>query len=525
MAITLNNTPLSLYLSRNQAVFRFLCPDAIATAGVQESRFAIISAAIPQDDTLTIAWSFDSVDYSVEFTFKNSPDADLYEIESNGTAPDSAYIEDTLIPGLLSHPDISQFFDIDVEQDTFFGFRLTSRVSGPISLTVVADDFTLTAGGTAGVAESREPDYLASAWLYVAPQHNSDLDEFTKLGEFELYPDADGLTDIDVQQLLDDFFTTPETPTATADAPVLCTELLRRFYLLYGQKFGDPVARKKQTRTDIFEVAKGGMTNSEFIGANGGFFKNPIRSRTLSLRLRREAGQDQEDWIFFYFSAATTDLRLRCVLHYTDGTTQTEFLWQGEDLDSGNIYQCAAGFTQAGVKALADTAEKRCYKYILTVGAGDFAPAIQPVTFYVMPYDHLEVIIEFENSLGAIESWRMTGQRSLSGNITAEQYRRALPATPDAEFQQLLSFNEQDQPIINITTGMLSKSDALAYRDLLKSRHKWIRKGTARIPFRTDPQPYDVDRESLEADYSRSYTFQAILAPERSVSAVDPVWP
>ena len=527
MAITLNNTPLGIYLSRNQAVFQLLCGDAIDTAAVREHRWRVISAAIPEDDTLTIAWSFDDVDYSVVFTFKDAPDAALYEIISNGTAPDQVYIEDSLIPGLLTHPDISEFFDIAVEEDTLFGFRLTSRVSGPITLTITADDFATSGGATSGVVGVREPNYLASAWLYVSNAHISELDEYTKLGEFELYPDAANLADIDVSQLLDDFFTEPETPTATTNAPVLCTKITRNFYLLYGQKFGNTVARKKQTRTDIFTVLKGGMTNSEFINFGPRLSFNNTGWRFLSLRREREVSEAQKDWLFIH----TGSVRLRSVsmgaeIFYTDGTTNAGNIWAGQAFEKNMTYQMSVGFTETGIKAAAISAGKTCYKYTLQVGGiGSFSAVSLKTTFRVALPDYLEVIVEYENSLGGIESWRMTGERALAGGITAEQYRRTLGATPDAGFQQLLSFNEQDQATLSINTGPLSRTDALAYRDLLRARHKWIVKGTARIPFRTDPQSYAVDQETADADHSRAFTFQAILAPEKSISIDDPVWP
>lgn len=476
---------------------------------------------------MTIGWSYQDVGYTVEFTFKDAPDAAEYEILSSGTAPNQAYIEDTLIPGLLAHPDIAEFFNISVEQDTFFGFRLTSRVDGPISLTGAAVGIAASSASTTGVAGVRETDYLASAWLYVAQEYNSPFNEFTKLGEFELYPDADNKAEIDLQQLLDDTFTEPETPTATTNAPVLCTKLTRDFFVLYGQKFGNPVDRKNQTRTAVFRAIKAGMTHSEFLSSAAKLNFTTTGWRFLTLRMRREVSEAQKDWLFIHAGpTALSSGSLNYQLFYTDGTTASGQLWSGRALLAGNTYQMAAGYTQAGLKTIADAASKTAYKYTLQVGGVGGASALsEKATFYIMPYDHLEVVVQFENSLGGIDSWRFTGSRALSGNITAEHYRRSLPGGAAADFQQLLSFNEQDQPTITLSTGPLGKSDALAFRDFLRSRHKWITKGTARIPFITNAQEYSVDQESTEADYTRSFTFTAVLAPERAVSIGDPVWP
>jgi hypothetical protein len=521
MAITLDTTPRGAYLSRNQVAFQFDCPDAVDTPSVSEYRFSIISTLLEENDTLQITWSYEGTDYDITFTFKDVPDANLYEILSNSTAPDRGYIENTLIPALLSHPDIAQFFDIAVEEDTFFGFRLTSRVEGPITLAFTATGFTFTEGSTAGVVEVRAADYLASAWVYVAQAHNSPLDEFTKLEEIELYPDLAGKAVIDVSEILDAYFSTPETPTDTTNAPVVCTQVFRKFFILYGQKFGDPVERKKQSRTDILTVIKGGMTHAEWLSTEGNTFDHPLFRRLHTLRLRREVSANQNDWLFLTPGTDLADTLLRAVLYYTDGTTETADLWTGQSLTAFTTYQFAAGFTQAGIKAIADTAAKTCYKYTLQVGQNPslFAARSERATFYLQPYHTLATVFEYENSLGGIESWRMVGNRFLTGATSSDEYRRMLPPLADALFEELTSYNEEDNLSITFNTGPMHKSDALAFRDFLRSRHKWvITPEGSRLPFRTPGQDYSLDSQNTEADYTRNHEFRAVFAPTKGVS-------
>jgi hypothetical protein len=528
MAITLENTPLALYLSRNQCAFQFNCADVINTAEVKERRFSIISSAIGQDDTLAITWSHDSIDYVVDFTFKTSPNADLFEIITSASASSAEeYVINSLIPGLLSHPDIAEFFDVSLEEDTFFGFRLTSRVAGPISLAFAAVGFTSTEAGTVGVAEIRETDYLASAWIYMANAQDSDLRDFTKIGEVELYPAADNLADIDVGEILDSFFTDPETPTATNNAPVICAAIKRDFFVLFGQKFGNPLARKKQSRTPILRVIKGGMRHAEFIAAAGKINFNTTGWRVLTLRTRREVAETQSDWIFIHAGPAeVATASLNYQLFFTDGTSATGQLWSGKTLAAGNTYQMAAGYTHAGLKGIANGAGKIGYKYTLQVGGVSGASALsEKITFYVMPEDALATVMQYENTLGAIESWRFIGNRSLGGSKSSQQYRRPLQNLAGAEFQELLSFNEQDTPQITFSTGPMSQSDALAFRDFLRSRHKWLlADGDYRIPFRIADTNYQLDGENMDADYTRNFEFTAILAPSKGVSSANEPW-
>ena len=109
MAVILSSAP-ALALSRNQIPFVFDCPDAITTAGVAESIQAKMAYNPAADQILAFAWTWAGVDYTASFTFKAVPDGDLYEIET-GTA-DLIYIDGEIVPGLLSNPDLAQFFKI-----------------------------------------------------------------------------------------------------------------------------------------------------------------------------------------------------------------------------------------------------------------------------------------------------------------------------------------------------------------------------------------------------------------------------
>ncbi len=529
MAINFNNTPLPIYFSRNQVAFRLDCSDVINTAGVQESRAAIISSELANDDTLTITWSHESIDYSAAFTFKTSPNAENFEILANtGSPPSQDYIINTLIPGLLSHPDIAQFFDARVEEDTFFGFRLISRVGGPITLAFAINGFTASELSTAGVLEVRETDYLATAWVYMANEHNSTLSDFTKIGELELYPAANNLASIDISEILDSFFTAPEIPTSTTNALVECTEINREFFLLIGQKFGDPVARKKQVRSDVLRVLKGGVRHPEFLEETNELTLPPYNGKYLTLRTTREVAADQLDWLFICPHKDDTEGAVQVQLFYTDYSTTTQLLWGGQTVERFKTYQFAAGFTQAGIKAIADGEGKTCYKYTLQFGedAGIlFIPRSELATFYVMPDDHLATVMHYENTLGGVESWQFIGNRFLAGSKSSQSYRTPLEDFATVDFQELSSYNEEDTPQLVFNTGPMSQSDALAFRDFLRSRHKWliIPEGD-RLPFRIADTNYRLDSENMDSDFSRNFEFTAILAPAKGVSRSNEPW-
>lgn len=540
MAIELRNFIPSSVLSRNQIPAVFDCPDVINTEGAQESITVNMNFNPQNDDVLEFEWSYNGVTYTATFTFKDSPDADLYEIETGTT--NSSYILYTVIPGLLSHPDLFEFFDFELWEDApSEGFTLTARsqYTGPLSLQITIEGNPIaTESTTTGVAPVIETDYLASVWLNISPAYNSELWDYQRIGELELFPDNDNRADIDLAGLLDAHFTTPETPTDTTGAAVVCTELTRKFYLAFGQKFGDPVERKKQFISGPYTVCKGGVRHLDFPDYDLG-------DEFLTIRTVRYVDAEQKDWLVWHhqYKGSMWDVALRADIYYTDGAQSSQNLWvdTGQTMQFGYTYQMQAGLVESGIKAIADGVSKTVAYYDLYLVAKDPGSAsIEAVTnagykvrFIIKSPDSLTVYFLYENTVGGHESWAMIGSRVYKGSKTSNEYRRPLlankesditPANAAATFQELISFNEQDQPALQFNTGPMSQTDALAFPDFLRSRHKYIKVGSDWVPFRIPDTEYQVDQENIQADYTREQTFTALLAPSKGVSNLKSLW-
>lgn len=534
--IAITNTLRDLYFSRNAVPVTLDLSDYVTTPGVLTERRLLFPGATEAGDSFTISWTVDGVDYEVTVTVASPADAEEYEmIPGSG----SNYAQQ-VVNLLRSIPLIWQFFDVYFAQQADpdrFGFGLRARQPGDIDLGTTSSGFTWVVPlNTTGALPVVKTDYLGSLWVAIAPEHDTARHNFIRLGEMEVLPDAHGVAHLDVSEILDAFFEQPEQPTSTTGEPVLCTAIQRPFHLMAGHKWGDPLERRVQVETSVLNVIKGGLSPHDFASLSSGAITY-ANAHFLTLRTQRDIDASQLDWLYYYGMTLgpTTELALEAAIVYTDGTTATPYLWDTTDVQSGKVYQLAAGYTASGVQAIAEAAEKRVRSYSLRLWSRstetpDRTLLRGPVTFHLLQPDYLSVHMEYENTLGAIEGWLMRGVRAYTGRTGHSPYRvlRTRPADSEGaaavSFQELLSYNERDELSLTLSTGPMSRSEAHAFRDFLRTRHRWLRIGTHRIPVYIDPGTYQLDRETLDADYTREHTFQATLPPSLGVSDIIPLF-
>jgi len=534
MAISSNIILPAFALSRNPYQIQLSTPDAITTAGVRAQKDILVTSQPDDDDEITFTWSWQGVDYSATLTFKDSPNADNYEIQTDTS--DAAYIENEVIPAFLGHPDLAEFFEFELYfPDPAYGFTIRAReqYTGDLNLAVSETGYPITEdSSTAGVDEVRPADYMASVWLFIGSAHNTPESEMIRIGELELFPDDQNLANLDLSGLMDAHFTEPEIPTDTAGAPVLCTEITRPFWILYGQKYGSPQSRRKQFLINEKYAIKGGFRLDDFAAID---CIDWVENNFLTHRTTREIFADQVDWLFWHNRDKNIlgyDVGWRANIFFDDGTQTADNLHvdTGSALVFGKTYQFRADLVGSGIKAIADGLGKTVHHYdiymiIKDPDSASINSISNTVRFIIREPDALGFVLEYENSLGAIESWAMLGNRALAGQITAEKYRTGYVPNPlSAIIQELQSYNEQDQPIIEMNTGPMSQTDARAFPDFMRSRHKWIRSGSHRVPVQIADSKYLVDGQNIESDFTRNQKFSLALPPSKSVSNLTEFW-
>lgn len=318
MAIILKQAPLPLQFSRNAIELKFECPDKFTTKG-KYSRISMRYTAYPTTAgaTLKLEYTKDGETHERTFTFVAAPDADEYEILLYPGSNPLAWVQNHLLPGLLSDPDIALDFQIGISStDPHIAIDLIARYYDNTDPSFTATNSTITQNVVVGGAiPVSQPFYRLSAWLYVGRNSESMLN-FDPTTEIELDADRNGEVKLDLQDYADALIDAVETPTPITGSPVLCTAINRPAYILYGQKYGDlqNPTRKRNYRTDIFRIQKGGLERRLWAAVKNNIQQH-FETDFLTLNMERRHATQQLDWLTWLCPMGTvTDVTLFAVI-------------------------------------------------------------------------------------------------------------------------------------------------------------------------------------------------------------------
>lgn len=524
MAIIITHPLLPVHFTRNAIDIEFACPDKIITQG-RGYRYQISFTNYPDvdGDTLLFTWDNGGVNYARTFTFKTTPDVDELEIQryTGGSAP--AWINGHLIPGLLADPQLAQDFMVGLHDgDPTFGVLMYALFEHETETAPVATGFTIaTVILFSGLVGEYQPFYRMSAWLHVARSSEGNFVNALRTGEMELDADAGNNVQLNLERYADEILQETETPTDTTNVPVLCTVINRPAFLLYGQKWGTVLQRQRNYRTPVFRLLKGGMLPREF-AAQKSNLPDYWDGRFLTMRPERRVNTTQKDWLYWLSPLLNTALytfHIHTKAYRVDGTVQL-----GNAAFTNTVlnrtYQIAAGYAQRGVGALAG--DSKVYKYEVSIRrVNTIDPAIDfitnTVTFWV-DEDYLDQVFQYENTYGAIESFKFRGQRTKTAGISKEGYRTSLPFDHKASDTDLHTYGELVAQQITCHTGPLSATDALAMADFVRTRHRWlILPNGTRIPARILGGEVVQESLNLEANYARGMDFTVELGVSKGV--------
>lgn len=517
MAINLSPAPLPIFLSRNVAEIGFSTPDKFTAVGAKHVR-RMIFTDYPTDegDTLKLAWSNGGVNYERTFTFKTTPDINQYHILKYSGSGLPIWLQ-ALAYGVVGDPDVARDWAVSVyNNNPNYGLQFHAQFEDAGTLEITATGFNVTSSTiTAGVVGVSRAEYRLSVFLRVGMFNDSDDDEMLRSKEIELDSDNSAKARLDIQPYLDAYLAQHEPPTATTGAFVICELINRPAYIIYGQKWNTPYERQRQYKSIIFRVLKGGVEDSLFATIrDNSSLATELSAKFLTLRsVRKIDFATQDDWLFFLAKGTIGNCALRMKMYKTDGTTNTVTIFQSK-LIVNQTYQFYAG------ASIIPPDNPTVYKYDLWLTDSDqvLVQLTEPVTF-INDSNYLDLIFEYENSLGAIESWRFTGEHAQLADVTKQTYETPLPFGAPSTATRLKSYDELIGQSLECSTGPMTAEEAVAYADFLRSRYQWLRRGAVRIPVRITGGKAVPANKNLSADYARSGKFIAEVGLSANVSA------
>jgi hypothetical protein len=304
-------------------------------------------------------------------------------------------------------------------------------------------------------------------------------------------------------------------PLPGSSTPVECTEVNRPAYLLFGQKWGDPVERQKNFKSDIFRVIKGGLNPRDF-AAEKDDLPEWLHGRFLTNRYERVVQPKQNDYLYWVCNEKLTGVKVMCQVIFPAGPAITAPEATLASTDIGRTYK---------IKVVPNdwyglfAADSEVVRFNVWLAKSDDTPITEKVSYRIEEH-FLDQVFEYENSQGVIESWKFRGERSVGHEITKALYRTELEFDADVEATELQSYNERDNMTMACSTGPLVKSESKAFPDFLRSRYVWLlkdNKGT-KVRVRIPEGKHLAESWNLSGNHQRGGEFTVELGESRNVS-------
>jgi hypothetical protein len=514
MSVTINHALLPVHFSRNAVEVQFSTPDKYTTSG-QKGRSLLLFSTFPTSggETLEVEFTKDGETYTQTFTFAASPDADLYEIEEYSGSGLVAWLG-MVIAGLQGDFNLADNYNIGLHaDDPIYGisFRALFEDDADISFTATGFNIVVSHPFPAALAVA-QANYRLSAWLFLGANNSSEVN-FTRSPEIELDADENSAVQLNLKNYLDTMLYDYEA-VPTSSTPVECTSVNRPAYLLFGQKWGDPVERKKNFKSPIFRVIKGGLTDRDFAEEKADL-PGWLHGRFLTNRYERTAAPKQSDYLYWVCNEKLTNVKVLCEVVFPVGPaiTAPEATLAGSEI--GRTYKFKV-VPKDYYFLFANDFE--VVQFNVWLAKSDDTPITEKVSYKIENH-YLDQVFEYENSQGVIESWKFRGERSIGHEITKALYRTELPFDAAVEDNQEQSYNERDKMTMTVSTGPLSKSESRAFPDFLRSRYIWLVDGATKVRVRIPEGKHLAESWNLSGNHTRGGEFTVELGESRNVSS------
>lgn len=294
---------------------------------------------------------------------------------------------------------------------------------------------------------------------------------FTEIKNQNFYPDDDGKVEIDVRSMLDAYLDW-YTPKPGLQSPVQAFGQRKRYKLSYIlQKDGAIVGSVTETTAQY--AVKGGLAFEQWHWKE--FFTTVIATEKKPLLFTAAKEKVAEgDTRFLYWMYPFTDGKPQTVtykVYLNDGSTVTKV--NANTVACGKWAVCCvpSGFQQCGLDAIVPT-DFTAQKYSIKIATAD--NTVVDEYFFTLDqrfsYDSYQLL--YRNSIGGLETQRLSGEVSTAADYDRQQAQRTLPPSYFSNGNLMAAISDEGATeSFNVTgdTGFLSKPALMKTRDLFLS--------------------------------------------------------
>lgn len=519
--ITETTSPPAICFSRNQIPLK-LTVSPYSTEGVFEKIDFALGLPDTDGDTMQLEWSYDGTDYDVTFTFQTTPTAADYEIETYSGATTAAFvtwINDVLVPGVMSHPDVNEHFQTEFfSNGSDFGITFKAVYEGDYSLVMTATGFTRTiASDTSGVMPVKRENH--TVYLRIALQNDltDTLVQYLRLPQVNFSADPDNAISIDLQPYIDDYFRNSEIPPLpTTKSYTRCTKINRFIYAEYGEQYGDPVAKQYAIRTDAIRVLQGGVATHDFPDIRADIADWLTEDSTddttvvkfLTNRKKRILYGLQPDWLFAYIPADLDyNVRVRIKRYFADGTDSsvTDLTWtNSSNVAGGNTIYIPIDPGAIGQILI----PANCISYEINLEDIPITWKTETITVVRRTPETGHTVLEYQNTLGAWETISLPWNKQRVAEVAKSFYEtRRSTNYPTAEASRI-SFNEMLMETFTITLNQNLETGREWLPEILLSPEVYLNvggwKNGKRIPCTISPDAVNQELQNESGTHFKS---------------------
>lgn len=461
MAITITTQPSGYTLADGKVFYLVSSNNQFTNAGVAHV-VDITFSSIPVNNA-DMAFSWGSGAVVLPFIFKNIPDASGLQLPIGGGTV-QIFVDSVLIPALERNATLYANFSIASITN---GVRLTARQKGSYYTTsTVTFSAGITRTTVSGGVDVAERENFAIAAL-VDVSHNGSSYQYT----LRAYPYNTSIY-FHLNRLLTGFYNRLARPSFSLSNIVEKSSALISYRARFAEEFGDPAELQQLTTGTTKYALPGGASKSS--RAQGSLQTMLSAKYFLTHQRAMRLTSAAKQVLNYLHISAETNFNLRFEATKTDGTTVSAVPIVKTSVAQNSLWCIdVSPATVASALSIAVT-DMASYNVVVVdiSGPGQYFSEFYPITVeQSTPRDRQLVL--YQNSLGVYEFAELRGfiTKSTSANTEVAALQLHDPAR-DENVNYTLDAATEDS--WQIATGFLSRTEAEAMKELLRSRDVYL---------------------------------------------------
>lgn len=496
--LTIISSPQPYSLSRHPVIYKMTSNKLITTAGVKAVVELQFSDVAEENEYFTLTWN----NLSVTFTCKQTPDDSGKQFADNSGGATLNNWVDLASSYLRKNYLLST--DFTIEWNASNKIIITARKTGvEYSLTVDNNiaDMTMPTN-TAGITEVRPPNFKAITEIFIPNTNADDITTATKRITLEADPDEKNPAQFkfDLSAALHAHLS-PDIPAYNQTAFSLANKIINKYYIRYGEQYGDESEVKIMTVAASKTFLLAGASYQEFPTHNNlitGYLAT--NKKFLSWQpIEKTIAKEQQEYLYFLNQGSPTQIGMKVVMTKKDGSTTT-YVPIPTLINSpvtNAVYIFPATYRNSWGYNINDLKS-----YEITLINQALTPISETIKYTIetRAFENQRYFL-FQNSLGGMDTLRATGIAELGWDLQIQNAEQTLADDYAVTDGQIIQVNSSVQDTMKLSTGFYSKDYILYLKDFLLSKTRYEILNDKFLPITIDSKKIKIleDKQNLFA--------------------------